>query len=199
MARSIPIESYQLFQSVTPHLESSTWCNSFNPNSLSVACNAVARLFEDAEPVRKFKYSNGVVGYLFRRDGTLTAALWNYTERRGIRADLSRFRVMDLFGNPLEQTGPVFSVTEEPSYLRIASADADGVAAAIERASLKVRKAPAKLESLAGEEKPRIPKLPDFVAPSENPAGVFQLDLRRFCNMGLADDASGNGRGGWSD
>ena len=106
---------------------------------------------------------------------------------------------MDLFGNPLEQTGPVFSVTEEPSYLRIASADADGVAAAIERASLKVRKAPAKLESLAGEEKPRIPKLPDFVAPSENPAGVFQLDLRRFCNMGLADDASGNGRGGWSD
>ncbi len=117
MARSIPIESYQLFQSVTPHLESSTWCNSFNPNSLSVACNAVARLFVDAEPVRKFKYSNGVVGYLFRRDGTLTAALWNYAERRGIRADLSRFRVMDLFGNP-EVSGEK-EIGSSPLYLTL--------------------------------------------------------------------------------
>lgn len=117
VARSIPIESSQLFQSVTPHLESSTWCNSFNPNSLYVACNAVARLFEDAEPVRKFKYPYGVVGYLFRRDGTLTAALWNYMERRGIRADLSRFRVMDLFGNP-EVSGEK-EIGSSPLYLTL--------------------------------------------------------------------------------
>ena len=48
---------------------------------------------------------------------------------------------------------------------------------------------------VSGEDKPLVPKLPDFVAPSENPAGVFSVDLRRFCNMGLADDASGNGKG----
>ncbi len=106
---------------------------------------------------------------------------------------------IDLFGNPVARRGEVFQVTEEPSYLRIASGDAAAVATALEKCRIKVVKAPAKLDFVSGESKPKLPKLPDFVAPSENPAGVFMVDLRRFCNMGLADGASGDGKGGWSD
>lgn len=106
---------------------------------------------------------------------------------------------IDLFGNSVSRKSGSCRVTGRPSYLRIASADADGVAGAIAKAPVKVLKAPEKLNVVSGEDKPLVPKLPDFVTPSENPAGVFSVDLRRFCNMGLADDASGNGKGGWSD
>ncbi|MBN1863606.1 MAG: hypothetical protein JW808_01760 [Victivallales bacterium] len=32
-----------------------------------------------------------------------------------------------------------------------------------------------------------------------DPANTFQIDLRRFANMGFADDAPENGKGGWTD
>jgi len=44
-----------------------------------------------------------------------------------------------------------------------------------------------------------VPTMPDYVAPGENIAGVFAVDLSSVCNMGLADETAGDGKGGWSD
>ena len=40
---------------------------------------------------------------------------------------------------------------------------------------------------------------PSGGVPPVNPANTFQVDLRRFVNMGFADDAADNGKGGWTD
>ncbi len=85
------------------------------PSANLSAFNALARLFEGAEPAGKFRYRDAAVCYLFRKDGAPVAALWNYAGKSGLRADLSPFRVLDLFGNSLE--GQQFEVTESPLYL----------------------------------------------------------------------------------
>lgn len=70
------------------------------PSENMLACNAMARLFERAERIAKFRYPNGIICYAFRKDGKLIAAVWNYQKKKGIHADFSAFEVMDLFGNP---------------------------------------------------------------------------------------------------
>ena len=135
--RSILIHASQLFQSATPHLETSTWRNNtFIPNSLFVAYNALARLFDGASPVRKFQYPNGVVCYLFRREDSAIAALWNYSERQGIHVDLSGFRVMDLFGNP-EKSGEK-ELKASPFLLTLPGRSENVFAARLEKLSFRL-------------------------------------------------------------
>lgn len=71
------------------------------PNDVFVAYNALARLFEGAKPVKKLRLAYDAVCYVYRsRTGKLIAAVWNHAGRKGVYADFSSFRLMDLFGNP---------------------------------------------------------------------------------------------------
>lgn len=85
------------------------------PNDVFVAYNALARLFEGAKPVKKIRLSQDVICYVYRKDGRLIAALWNYTGKKGILADLSAFQTVDLFGNPVKPGEK--RVAAEPFYL----------------------------------------------------------------------------------
>ena len=80
------------------------------PSTYFVACNTLARLFEGAKVVAKHRFPAGVICYVYRRDGKLIAAVWNYEKKTGVTLDLSRFDVMDLFGNQvapgLKNVGP---------------------------------------------------------------------------------------------
>jgi hypothetical protein len=108
-------------------------------------------------------------------------------------------QAIDLFGNARPPLDPM-AVTEEPCYLSL-PAPAEAVLAALRSANLTVVKAPVALAATApgGEQPPAVPKLPDYAAPAENPAGVFTVDLRPFANMALFDDQPGDGKGGWAD
>ena len=71
------------------------------PSEHAAACNAMARLFERAKCVGKYRYDDLVICYVFRdQNKKLIAAIWNYQGKTGLRADLAAFRVMDFFGNP---------------------------------------------------------------------------------------------------
>lgn len=85
------------------------------PNNICVAYNALARHFEGAKPVTKFRPGHGVIVYGYERDGKPLAAIWNYEKRAGIRADFTGLEVLDLFGNPVK-AGAV-PITESPLYL----------------------------------------------------------------------------------
>lgn len=85
-------------------------------NAIGIAYNPLARFFEGAKPAGKIRYPNGVICYIYTRDGREIAAIWNYGSRRDLSADFSGFAVMDMFGNPL-QSGE-HRLTAAPFYLQ---------------------------------------------------------------------------------
>ena len=115
-------------QSISVH-ENQLWKRLLTPNNLGisnyhelvpsenmVAYNALARLFEAAEPVKKIRHDNGVICYVYRKGGNLIAAVWQYQKKKGVCADLSAFEVTDLFANP--ETADEKELGEAPFYLR---------------------------------------------------------------------------------
>lgn len=84
------------------------------PNDVFVAYNALARLFEGAQPVKKLRLSHDVICYIYRRNGKPIAAIWNYSGKKSV-ADLSAFQVKDIFGNP-EEAGEKL-ISADPLYL----------------------------------------------------------------------------------
>ncbi len=85
------------------------------PNENYIACNALARLFEGAKPVFKKKYLDGIICYVYKKDGELIAAVWNYNKIRGIKLDLRSFKSLDVFGNPIKTD--TITVNSSPIYL----------------------------------------------------------------------------------
>lgn len=106
--------------------------------------------------------------------------------------------IINIMGNSVKADPAKLTVTGEPFYIHV-NAKAEAVAQALENAQIRIIKAPVELVVNDGPDKPKVPTLPDFVAPSENLSGNFTVDIRKFCNMGFADDKPGNGKGGWSD
>ena len=86
------------------------------PSVYFAASNTLARLFEGAKPVAKHRFLNSVICYVFRKDGKLIAAVWNYQRKQGIKLDASRFSVLDLFGNPVK--AEMKTLDANPFYLR---------------------------------------------------------------------------------
>jgi len=85
---------------LTPHmLASLDNYHELIPSENMVAYNTMARLFERAKNVKKIRYPSGIICYVYRKDGKLIAAVWNYLKKKGIYGDLSAFEVMDIFGN----------------------------------------------------------------------------------------------------
>lgn len=108
-------------------------------------------------------------------------------------------RLVDLMGNESAfEPGKPLRITEEPAYLAL-HVPAEAVAQALEAAALTVKKAPKPFVAKHTDTGHGVPLLPDYSAPAEAPSRLFTVDLRGFCNMGLADEVAGDGRGGWAD
>lgn len=93
---------------------SDSWVN-LVPNGNFVVYNALARHFEAAEPVAKHRLPNGTVTYLYRKQGRLVAAVWNWQKKTGVNGDFSGLRVLDLYGNPLKSG--ILPLTGAPYYV----------------------------------------------------------------------------------
>jgi hypothetical protein len=107
-------------------------------------------------------------------------------------------RAINLMGNQISVDPANIAITDEPVYLHI-DAPAEAVAAALRKAALELVKAPLVVEMHDGPDQPKVPVLPDYVAPGEKPSANFTVDLRAVCTMGFADPVAGDQQGGWSD
>lgn len=107
-------------------------------------------------------------------------------------------KVLNIMGNPINFGQKKIKVTGEPGYIHI-SAPAKDVVKALEKAKIKIIKAPVAIEKNVASDKPKVPPQSDYVAPAEKRSANFTVDLRKYCNMGFADDKAGNSKGGWSD
>ena len=91
-----------------------------HPSPVFGAYSALARLFEAAKPVGKFKLANDVVCYVFRKDGTLRAAIWRYDGNEPVSVKLpfptGNVTLCDLFGNELSPER-VLKLDRAPCYL----------------------------------------------------------------------------------
>lgn len=113
---SMPITLNRLRKSsFSPHYQGDgpfvwQWSGNF------VACNAFARLLEGAKPIGKHRAADaGVIFYLYENNGGPLAAVWNYLDKEEIYGEFSEFRVLDLFGNPVN--GKHLPLKQAPFYL----------------------------------------------------------------------------------
>lgn len=117
VVQSISVHENQLWKRLlTPNNRGISNYHELVPSENMVAYNALARLFEAAKPVKKIRLDNGVICYVYRKEGKLIAAVWQYRKKKGVHADLSAFEVMDLFANP--ETAEEKELGEAPFYLR---------------------------------------------------------------------------------
>ena len=117
VVQSISVHENQLWKRLlTPNHRGISNYHELVPSENMVAYNALARLFEAAKPVKKIRLDNGAVCYVYRKEGKLIAAVWQYRKKKGVYADLSAFEVMDLFANP--ETAEEKELGEAPFYLR---------------------------------------------------------------------------------
>ncbi len=86
------------------------------PNGIFAAFNALARHFEAAKPVQKIKIGSGVGVYVYRKDGKLLAALWNWDKKSGVSAGFTGLTVLDVYGNRIKNRGFI-PVTGSPLYI----------------------------------------------------------------------------------
>lgn len=115
--QSFPLHEDQLWKELLiPGYEHITSRPELYPSPLIPAYNALARFFEGAEVLHKFRFPEGIVCYVYRKDGEPVAAVWNFRKQESLKFDLSGFAVYDLFGNPvpagIKDAGPV------PFYLK---------------------------------------------------------------------------------
>ena len=106
-------------------------------------------------------------------------------------------RAADIMGNDVKVSAP-FNISEEPAYLHL-NATPEQTVAALKAAQLKVIRDAAPLPAAQAATAPSLSPLPDYVAAREAPAQVFSVDLRAKTNVGLADEKTGDGIGGWTD
>lgn len=116
IVQSISIHHNQIWKTMlTPNMLAGNNFHQYVLSEVGVAYNAVARLFERAKPVAKYKLPNGTICYVYRKDGKLIAAIWNYEKKKGVSADLSKFNVMDIYGNPVP--AETKTIADMPYYL----------------------------------------------------------------------------------
>lgn len=114
---SCPIHIRQLFARVL--MPENRELHETMPGPVLTAYNRLAILLEGAAPAGKRKFSPGVVAYRYTaRDGRPIGAVWRFGRGSGIFADLSRFTVQDMFGNPVpEMETRKLEITELPFFL----------------------------------------------------------------------------------
>ena len=117
VALSCPVHTRQLFARVL--MPENRELHETIPGPVLTACNRLAILLEGAAPAGKRKFSPGVVAYRYTaRDGSPIGAVWRFGRGNGIFADLGRFTVLDMFGNPVPETETrKLEITGFPFYL----------------------------------------------------------------------------------
>ena len=113
---SMPITLNRLRKSsFSPHYQGDgpfvwQWSGNF------AACNAFARLLEGAKPIGKHRAADaGVIFYVYEKNGSPLAAVWNYLDKKEVYGLFGAFRVLDLFGNPVD--GKDLPLKQAPFYL----------------------------------------------------------------------------------
>jgi hypothetical protein len=121
VAESTPVHSGTVFWKQTLNPEFSHYfMSSWTPSSIYVAYNALARLFEGAQPVLKKKWDSKEVCYVYSRNTQPIAACWVYAEsapNATLKLASATVATFDVYGNPLSAaTGPI-PLTPTPVYL----------------------------------------------------------------------------------
>lgn len=109
--------------------------DSWTPNSIFVALNALSRHFEGAKPVKKYKSSNGLVIYRFERNGKPLAAMWQYRPTGKMTINLSGMELHDVLGNPV--ASGFVPVTANPVYCQPGSLTAEEFRKRLEQAEIR--------------------------------------------------------------
>lgn len=108
--------------------------------------------------------------------------------------DLQPVEQLDIMGRTTAP-GAEWSVSEEPSYLKC-TPDAATVLKLLSTYPVKVNREPEPAPATNNVLAPEIPELGDFVPGTRD---FSPVDLKAVVNMGLADEAAGDERGGWAD
>lgn len=118
--QSISLHSFAIglwYSKITPHFNNAEGSLGLHPSPVLVAYNALARYFEGAKPIGKFRFPRQIICYSFRdRAGKPLAAVWNYGEAKGVVMDFAGMEVRDIFGNLIDAAKPL-EVTRVPYFL----------------------------------------------------------------------------------
>jgi hypothetical protein len=122
LGQSISVESRSLWGGkIMPSL-SGEYAIQWLATSKHAVYNALARFFEGAKPVGKFRLNERVIAYAYERDGQITAAFWSFDEKGDYTAFMpnpaQNVTLTDLFGNEIPFDGLSFDISRDPCYLR---------------------------------------------------------------------------------
>ncbi|MBI4979465.1 MAG: carbohydrate binding domain-containing protein [Spirochaetes bacterium] len=143
VAQTMPVEEYTVWKDMlTPEFKNR------NPKIIAmqplpsanyVAYNALARFFEGAKPIGKWRWFDSAICYAFEKDGHSIAAFWNYANRNGeLQMQLPKsaidIELFDIFGNKLPFNGQPLAIDIAPYYLKWKNKNTAAVKALIENA-----------------------------------------------------------------
>lgn len=205
MAGGVRAWYYYFHQPVTPdqqglwkYINYSTLEVTASPKPMTIARAVLVWQLDGGGFVTEMKTAaEGVRAYAFaRQDGRAVAVLW---AENGALAQLhppAGFRAVDLMGNPIEQL-PI-AVNQEPIYLH--APDIQQLQTSLESSAVVKMMRPPGKQIAAMDGVPVPQKMSNFpIAAEVGPGKLVPLDLSSVANMSLADDAAGDGKGGWMD
>lgn len=132
VGQSIAVTGYQMWKPMlNPGMFHQRNLTQLIPSGNYVVYNTMARLFEGAKTDFKAKLPQNVVVYGFIKDAAPIAAVWNFGKLSGLSSRFQGFRVMDLFGNVLDQ--PKYELAGNPYYLTMPGASPEAFREALKR------------------------------------------------------------------
>jgi len=140
------INSTGLFKSTSsPYFESLYPWDYGHPSGNLAVFNSLARRFEGAKRIGKFKPGGDIVVYAFEKDGKPIAAIWAYGESKPVKTSLgvsdADATLYDLFGNKLPLgSGKSLLVTQSPLLLEPKSADKGAFLELLKNAKVEMEK-----------------------------------------------------------
>ena len=121
VAQSMPVHSGTVLwkQTLNPEF-SHFFTSSWTPSSLYIAYNALARLFEGAQPVAKKKWNGKSVCYVYSKDAHALAACWVYAQGAGsatLTLATTQVATYDVYGNLVNAATGSITLGPAPVYL----------------------------------------------------------------------------------
>jgi hypothetical protein len=122
VGQSICLPSFAVFESPLLEHQSHSLKSLPTPNVYYIVYNTLARHFEGAKPLAKFKWPGENVCYIYELDGKPLAAFWTYGPIPGMNLTLkgstSKLQLFDICGNALPFPGDgVIKLGAEPLYI----------------------------------------------------------------------------------
>jgi len=157
------------------------------PGPDMAVCSAIARHFEGAKPIGKFKNGCDSVIYAYERDGELKAALWSYGDFKKLSVSISQASnenasLFDIFGNKLPLDGKAICMTPSPLYLEWKGGDKDAFLAALKNAKVEA-------------DKPLSVGAARLMPGPAAGAWIALVSIRNLCPETLSGDLGVNGKG----